>query len=70
MQKGKTLRDVVILDRYIAEREAELQRLEQAARAQPGGDDNRANPMLASLRQAIYVLRARREVLGGTLKGS
>lgn len=68
MQKGKTLRDLVILDRYIAEREAELRRAELAARASAVGGDAQAIGALSSLRQSIHVLRARREVLGGSVK--
>lgn len=68
MQKGKALRDLVILDRYIAEREAELRRAEVAARLTPGNGDSQAAGALAVLRQSIHVLRARREVLGGNAK--
>lgn len=68
MQKGKALRDLVILDRYIAEREAELRRVELAARVSGGSGDTQAVVALSSLRQSIHVLRARREVLGGNLK--
>ncbi|SDP33397.1 hypothetical protein SAMN04488595_107170 [Ralstonia sp. 25mfcol4.1] len=68
MQKGKTLRDLVILDRYIAEREAELRRAEVAARLASGSGEAHAAGTLAVLRQSIHVLRARREVLGGNVK--
>ncbi|WP_066742355.1 hypothetical protein [Cupriavidus sp. D384] len=68
MQKGKALRDLVILDRYIAEREAELRRAEVVARLSAGSGDAQAAGTLNILRQSIHVLRARREVLGGSVK--
>ncbi|KAI3590937.1 hypothetical protein D9X30_4422 [Cupriavidus sp. U2] len=69
MQKGKALRDLVILDRYIAEREAELRRAEVAARLASASGEAQSAGTLAVLRQSIHVLRARREVLGGNGRG-
>ncbi|RZT42490.1 hypothetical protein [Cupriavidus agavae] len=71
MQKGKMLRDLIVLDRYIAEREAELRRTEIAARqvAHPAGTPPPAEPPeVAALRRTIYVLRARRDTLNGQVK--
>lgn len=62
MLKGKRLRDLVVLDRYIADSEARLKECE-ARNATAGSDGGSA----VALRQSIHALRARREAIAGVL---
>ncbi|WP_354677490.1 hypothetical protein [Cupriavidus plantarum] len=67
MAQGKILRDLVVLDRYIAEKEAELRRCESgalataAATAMDGGDDRMAERR--AIQRSLDVLRIRRQEL-------
>lgn len=69
MLRGKQLRDFVTIERSIQESETQLARLEERMRAlcKPEQAPESTAEIIA-LRQAIYVLKTRRDTLSGRVK--
>lgn len=65
MQKSKVFRDLVVLNRYIAEREADLRRRETAILPASGtvAATTEETLDLIAIRRALCALRARRDAL-------